>query len=190
MQFGDSFDEALRPLVDDLCGIAKKAAEVLGDSKGREDYLESLKQGGDMPVAGEDRARRAKISYREGLAAMRRNRWDEAIDRMGWASDLDPENVEYRIRRAEAMIVRDFAAEGGHLDKAERVLKTAIEMNPDNFEGYYLMGLLNVKRKKAGPAKENLNKALLLKPGDEKTLQALKELGQQKSGKFSLFGKR
>ncbi|PLX43201.1 MAG: hypothetical protein C0608_00035 [Deltaproteobacteria bacterium] len=190
MHFGESFDEALRPLIDDVCNMAKKAAEVLYNSKGREDYLESLRQGGDMPIAGEDRARRAEASYREGLAAMRRNRWDEAIDRMGWASDLDPDNVEYRLKRAEAMIVRDLAAEGGHLDKAERVLKTVLEMDPDNFEGYYLMGLLNIKRKKVGPAKQNLNKALALKPGDEKTLQALKEAGQQKSGKFSLFGKR
>jgi tetratricopeptide (TPR) repeat protein len=167
---------------------AARAFEALATREKREIYTDSLRHGGEVPMNPAERQLRAEASYREGLMALKRGRLDEAIDRLGWAADLNPDEPDYLVQLAMARMKRETGDRGKDLIAAEAALRRALEAAPQNAEPLYQMGRLQVLRKKPREAASWMERALQCDPRHAGAALELKTL--KKSGLGKLFGKR
>lgn len=179
-----------RRLIGELSEIAGKSLDALSTKTKRDEYIESLKHGGDVPLSAEDRIKKAENSYKEGVTALKCQRWDEAVDRLGWAVDMNPSNAEYLIRHSEALLMREGGDKLTTLNRAESNLRKALEAENENPEIYYLLGRVQNAKGKTPQAVEYLQKALALKPSYQAPALELKRMKDQSKGGFSIFGKR
>ena len=120
--------------------------------------------------------------------ALKRGRLDEAIDRLGWAADLNPDEPDYLVQLAMARMKRENGDRGKDLVAAEAALRRALEAAPQNAEPLYQMGRLQMLRKKPQEAASWMERALQCDPRHAGAAMELKTL--RKSGLGKLFGRR
>jgi len=168
-------------------------AERVGASLG-------LKPHGDGEAAGPPT--RNPIAYELYLRAadrlIRLNSWDNraAVDMLENATKLDPKFAEAWARLAEAlMLVGTTSSSSPHwVREAEKALRKAISLDPDNAEAHCAQGRIlwtPAKKFQNGPALRALSRALRINPGchPARVWQALifNHIGMLKEAKHGLL---
>jgi len=177
----------------DLFHLQDSIAERVGASLG-------LKPHRDGEVTGPPT--RNPIAYELYLRAadrlIRLNSWDNraAVDMLENATKLDPKFAEAWARLAEAlMLVGTTSSSSPHwVREAEKALRKAISLDPDNAEAHCAQGRIlwtPAKKFQNGPALRALSRALRINPGchPARVWQALifNHIGMLKEAKHGLL---
>jgi tetratricopeptide (TPR) repeat protein len=124
------------------------------------------------------------VLYDRALIAYERNSYSEALRYSEEASNFAPENIWYKLLRADLYIGE------GSFDKAEKVYESVIENNPDAIEYNYELSMVRYRKgdldgaikaleqieSKAGFSQEIFQQKQLLYREDGQTEKAKKEL--------------
>jgi TolB-like protein/cytochrome c-type biogenesis protein CcmH/NrfG len=176
-----------------LFDLQDSIAERVGASLGLKAHPDSEATGPPTrnPIAYE-------LYLRAAERLVRLNSWDNraAVDMLENATKLDPKFAEAWARLAEAlMLVGTTSSSSPHwVRDAEKALKKAISLDPDNAEARCAQGRIlwsPAKKFQNGPALRALSRALRIKPGchPARVWQALifNHIGMMKEAKQGLL---
>lgn len=95
-------------------------------------------------------------------ASLGLNNIQEAFDALQVTTDLDPKNLEAKIRLGN--IYLQFVREANNVTKAEEYARDVLEADANNIEGYILRASVRTSQKKWTEAEADLKRALELNP--------------------------
>jgi tetratricopeptide (TPR) repeat protein len=181
-RFFDSDDQALRERLSAIFDAITDAYNSLKEGALKKEGVEAfdLSVGSNAarvarsPEAKRERASadEASAELKKGLDALRKGDMDAALARLDAAVRLDPSNAEGWSYLALAL-----SKIPGRLPEAEKAMQRAIEIEPANAGYHANMGLLYLRGKASGRAREQFEKALSLDPDNRKAKQGLRQLG-------------
>jgi len=90
-------------------------------------------------------------------------RYQEAFEEMRQTADLDPNNLDVRVRLGNYYLVGSSQSPAA-IGEAERLAKEVLEKDPNNIEGHILMGSVLFAQDKKQEAFTELNHAVELNP--------------------------
>ncbi len=100
----------------------------------------------------------ALVDYQEGVASLRDNQLDQAIQQLSSALSVDPSMAEAHVYRGQAY------ARQGDLIRATSDLRTALSLNPSMAEAHAYLGSIYVQQGQRDEAIESFRSALDLDP--------------------------
>ena len=127
--------EALRKPANELFARIAKAYAVLSDPKARQDY-DSDAAGGEEGEA--ERIAQAETLYRKGEILVRKGAFQDAIQYLGPAVELWPEEAEYRSALAWALYKKGKSEP----QPAREHLSKAVKLDPKNAVAHYRLGVV------------------------------------------------
>ncbi len=113
-------------------------------------------------VRGDRKA--STLAWRKGVVYLLRGDYDEAVEELEHAVDLDPSFVSARVDLSVAY------ANDGRFRKARRLLERSIELYPQELSFRYNLGRLYHRQEDWGNALRHLNAALSITPGHVESL--------------------
>jgi len=127
--------EALRKPANELFARIAKAYAVLSDPQARRDY-DSDAAGGEEGEA--ERIAQAETLYRKGEILVRKGAFQDAIQYLGPAVELWPEEAEYRSALAWALYKKGKSEP----QPAREHLSKAVKLDPKNAVAHYRLGVV------------------------------------------------
>jgi Flp pilus assembly protein TadD len=127
--------EALRKPANELFARIAKAYAVLSDPKARRDY-DNDAAGGDEGEA--ERIAQAETLYRKGDILVRKGAFQDAIQFLGPAVELWPEEAEYHSALAWALYKKGKSEP----QPAREHLSKAVKLDPKNAVAHYRLGVV------------------------------------------------
>ena len=108
--------------------------------------------------------------YTRGVLSMAAGSPNIALEEFAKAVDLEPENLRYRLRAAEAAIAIN------DLSRAKALLDAVLERDPENVEAMVQMGQSWLLRNRFGDARGWFEKVVEVQPGNIEALRTLAQL--------------
>ena len=93
----------------------------------------------------------AEQQYRRAEEAMRRKDWDQALECLRWALDLDPDEGEFHSLRGWVLFLKHQDQGGGDAEAAIADVRKGIALSPQSPTGYFYLGQI---RKACGDTAE------------------------------------
>jgi cytochrome c-type biogenesis protein CcmH/NrfG len=153
-------------LDDDLA--AAKALLIAGDADGASDKLDALEAAARQAAAAKPDD--AHAHYILGMAAMYAGGDATATRSLDLAMRLDPKNPRYVFGRAELASYQNRQVEAANL------LQRFLQQNPQNVEGWELLGVAQSEARQYPQARESFQKASDLAPKEPKYVARIAEI--------------
>jgi tetratricopeptide (TPR) repeat protein len=113
------------------------------------------------------------VQFRKGRALMAEGNYRDAIEQLSYASDLDPQNGQYRAELAHCRY-RFNPQAGGSIAIAE--LKEALRIDPGAGLAHFYQGEILAEMGMVDEAREALRRAIKPMAPDRRPIEALKRL--------------
>jgi curved DNA-binding protein CbpA len=164
----------VKKLCADLFARASEAWSVLGDDKGRAEYLEALRSGSTVDVDVMN-ILHAENVFNEGTLLVKARRYDEARARFEEAQKLNPEEPEFGIWKAwsEFLIEPDRKRQHG---ASAAVIEAALKKNPKCAAAYLFLGQMAKIVGDLAVAEKHLKRGLSAVPDDADLARELRYL--------------
>ena len=133
----------------------EKGRQYLKDKKYNEARIEFR-----LALASDKKLAAATFGLAE--ASLGLNNIQEAFDALQVTVELDPKNLEAKIRLGN--IYLQFVRDASNITEAEKYAREVLEADPNNIEGYILRASVRTSQKKWAEAEQDLKHAIELNP--------------------------
>ena len=159
-----------------------EAHETLSDSERREAYVAQLASGGAKAADRQQVARilTAEQQFRKAEASLRRKDWDGALDAVGHALQLDPEEGEFHALHGWATFMRDPRSPETQAT-AREILGKATSLAPKSPSGWFYLGRLHRVCESLPEAERMFRKVLEVRPDHTEAQQELRLLERRRN---------
>jgi hypothetical protein len=118
-----------------------------------------------------------EVQHRKGLELMAERNYRDAITQLAYASDLDPQNGDYRAELAYCRFLSNPLAAG---PQALEDLTVAIRIDPRSGLAYFLKGEVLAGLDRFDEAEESYRRAIKPMAPDRRPIEALRKLQRRK----------
>ncbi|MBN2134278.1 MAG: response regulator [Acidobacteria bacterium] len=177
--------------IDDVFNKISQAYRVLTSVSKRNEYEKTMSTPKEDRETIEQytRVRNAEMRFIEGKAAYQRARYDEAIEALKWAIDLNPDESEYQ-KYMGLCFMRKYDSAEPQFKQSEQYFTRALELRDKDPELYFLLGQYMKLKGNESAALEKFKSAVRLKPDYHEALREIRlfemrsEKNKKKSGGF------
>jgi len=166
--------EALRRAAEELFSVVSRAYETLGHRDRRNQYLrvEMTRERDRVEIEEGERALRAELAFQKGLASLKRQAHETALDHFREAVAQYPEEGEYHAYCGFALWLADPQALGRVEEARQQILKGR-KLAPGSDKPYLFLGRLYKAEGKDPLAERMFQKVIELDPD---CVDAIREL--------------
>jgi tetratricopeptide (TPR) repeat protein len=149
-----------------------EASDTLGSPDLRAKYV-ARKSNALVDNQAASRILTAEQQYRGAEDAMRRKDWARALECLGWALELDPEEGEFHSLRGWIMFLKQQDQGYDETETAIGHLKKGIALSPNSPTGYFFLGQIRKVCGETVEAEKMFRKTIEVRPNH---VEALREL--------------
>ncbi len=172
--------------IDEIFNKISHAYRVLTSVSKRREYEKTMStpRQDRETVQKYTKVRNAEMRFIEGKAAFQRAKYDEAIEAIRWAIDLNPDESEYH-RYMGMAYMRKYTPENEEFKDSEHYLTKAVELRQKDPEAYFWLGQYYKQLDEDAKALENFKKAIELKPNYHEAMREIRlyQMRQEKPKK-------
>ncbi len=155
----------LQEVAGEVFALISDAHQTLGNESERESYLQKLESGNlgvdDSEVV--ERILGAEVLFKKGLELVRARQYDEALERLQEAIDLDPEEGEFHSLYGWAFLLVNRGDPNARAEGIQH-LEKGISLAPKATTGYYYLGLARKACGEQAEAERMFRQVLELRP--------------------------
>jgi CheY-like chemotaxis protein len=152
-----------------------EANDALASPDKRLAYVAQLRnlRGGSADRQAVSRILTAEQQFRRAEDAMRRKEWDQSLECLRWALELDADEGEFHSLRGWVMYLKQQDQGGGEMEAAAAHVKKGIALSPQSPSGYFYLGQIRKACGDAAEAERMFRKTVDVRPDH---VDALREL--------------
>jgi CheY-like chemotaxis protein/curved DNA-binding protein CbpA len=171
---GDDYKD-LRKSIDEIFNKISQAHKVLTSVSKRTEYEKSMStpKEDQETVQKFTRVRNAELRFIEGKAAFQRGRFDDAMEALKWAIELNPEESEYYRLMGQIYMSKYLPSQPEFL-KADEFLKKSIKLRNNDPENYFFYGQFKKRIGDHDGAFTNFKKAIEFRPGYHEAIREVR----------------
>jgi len=143
-----------------------EANDALASPDKRQAYVAQLRnsRGASADRQAVTRILTAEQQFRRAEDAMRRKDWEQALECLRWALELDPDEGEFHSLRGWILFLKQQDQGGGDAEAAAGHVKKGIALSPQSPSGWFYMGQIRKACGDAAEAERMFRKVIEVRP--------------------------
>lgn len=171
---GDEYKN-LRKDIDEIFNKISQAHKVLTSVSKRTEYERSMTtpKEDQETIQKFTRIRNAELRFIEGKAAFQRGKFDEAMEALKWAIELNPEESEYH-RLMGQVYMSKYLPSQPEFQKADEFLRKSIQLRSNDPENYFHYGQYQKRIGDVNGAYGSFKKACEMRPNYHEAMREIR----------------
>lgn len=187
-KFSGASDE-IKGHSDEIFKQLNTAYNTLTNDEDRAEYVRSLREGKEERKDDASDIITAEVQFQKGVDLVKRNDFKKAIKSFQWATELNPNEAEYLSYLGWATFKATTPSTHLSRDKAKKLLKKSIALNPKLDTVYIFLGHIFNSEGNIKAAEIQFKKALQANPHNVEATRELKFIAKKREKERGLFDK-
>lgn len=165
----------LKKHIDEIFNKISQAHKVLTSVSKRSEYEKSMStpKEDQETIQKFTKVRNAELRFIEGKAAFQRGKFDEALEALKWAIQLNPDESEYHRLMGQTYISKYLPSQPEFM-QADEFFKKSIQLRKDDPENYFFYAQYQKRIGNQDGAYTNFKKAVELRPGYHEAIREVR----------------